>query len=746
MNLIHLAGCQSTPLLSYLQGFGVLRLLHEQLDKDILSHWVGTSLCLETNLSQKDIEDFFINQYQPSPIISPWNGGGGFRKREPQKGEKAVEAIRLLEDTRFQILQSAIDKARELVCQAQEMGWADKTGKINNKDKLLFMAACRAEFPDEALGWLDSAFVITDDKKPSYPILLGGTGGNLGRGDLAVNFLESISSLLDSKKKTSADLLNHALFGKGRPRLESLPVGQFGPAAVGTINSYAYGSAASAVNPWGFVLAMEGSLLFASGVARRFSGSKGIATSPFAVSNSAVDYTVAENESVKGELWLPIWNRKMTVPELRRILSEGRLSWGSKHVSNGVDAAKAISTLGVDRGLASFERYVMAVRFGQMTLAIPTGSFQVTERPTQRVQILSELDSWVGRLRRGALPSSAQASLRRVEKAQIKVVKSQEDPKALQDVLAEIAHLEWVVSHSSDLRVRVRYPIPLLNTKRWCPLIDDGSVEWRLALSIATQHDDRYLGRDLTEGEQRSREVACFLRPVRLRARPYGHNRLEWADRVSGSANPVSPSIINRLISVLTERAILSHGRQVPEEIQTIGSGAPIAFDFFSPVTGPQLMAFLSHQIDDQRLNRLVSIAALLADRPRREATTSDRGVCEQRLISPPRALLGPFFHPRAIRVDNNNENPDESLMIPSLSWPQQLRAGHIHTVIREALIRLHAAGFHPAVRAESMNITSTERQRLLASLMIPISTSTVRYAIKSVCPPVADPATEGET
>ncbi len=745
MTVFALPGCRSTPLLSYLQGLGVLRVLHNQHLPGVMSYWQGSTLHLESALSREGLVDFFLDNYKPTPILSPWNGGGGFRIRKAQKGERAVQKIRDNSDPRFERLREAIDRAREVVETARQAGWVNNEGSSTAQTKPLLMAMCRSVFPDEALDWLDAAFVLSDEKKPNYPLLLG-TGGNLGRGDLSINYLEALDQLLDPEQRPrNQSLLTHALFGQGNPELAEALVGQFLPSAAGTINSSVFGSATSAVNPWSFVLGIEGTLLFASGVARRFKGARGMATTPFTVSKSSVGYSAADNEAVKGEMWLPMWARPMTLPEVRRILAEGRLSWNGRHASNGVDAAKAISTLGVDRGLSQFERYVVATRYGNMTLAVPVGSFPVVKQPAERVQALQELDPWLNRIRHPAPPASARSALRRVDTAQMRVVRQPTDAKPLQSYLTEIAILEWIVSRNPDLRTRARSPIQPLSLDRWEALLDDGTTEWKLAVSVGTQRDRFQGGRNLSRSEQRRGAAACFLRPVKLHAEPHRRHWLNWTDRIPGSANPVSLSTDDRLAAWLTQRTILCGDRQTADGVTTIGSGAPIAFDWSSPVTTSYIAAFLNGPLDRKKLQRLISVAAMLNRPPAWKGSTPDPdGFQSKQQLSPARALLGPFFHSRPLRRETESGEDSEQLLLPSLSWPQKLRAGQSHTVFSEALIRLRSAGYRPGVRPNALQVASKER--LVASLLIPAFPHSVQNQIEIVCPPTPDPTTEGET
>lgn len=735
MTVVALRGCRATPLLPYLQALGVLRLLHEQCTPGLTSYWEGTTLHIDSDLSREHLVAFFLERYQPTPVLSPWNNRCVTALRKGSGtgvGTKGITAIANSEDSRFETMRITLGKARELLELAVIEGWADGNGKIANKPKTkkAFLTACRAIFPDEALGWLDTATVLSDSERLHYPLILGGAGGVLGSGDLSLNFLDAVADLLLNRKKAaySKKLLAHALFGDGHPKLHNRPVGQYAPGAAGTVNSSAFGSAKSVTNLWSFVLGMEGALIFSSGVARRFGGSQGLATTPFTVQGHSAGYSAAEAETVRGEFWAPLWQRPMSLPELRHVIAEGRLSWRGQQASNGLDAAKALSTLGVDRGFSHFERYVIAKRFGDLSLAAPVGSFVVTRQPADRVSLLSTTDTWVARVRRQrSLPQAAGSALRRVDAAQMKVTQNPSSPALLQDFLVEFAALEWTVSRNPRIADAVGGPIRPLGRERWGPELDDGTVEWRLAAALATQRDRRRSARPTTS-ERRAATASVLFRPVML---PETHRRrLEWDPRPSVSP---SGSVTNRLAAAVIARTVLCADRAAGDTtVLTVGSGGLAAFDYAQRVRWADVDAFLNFEVDDRRLNQLLSAAALLDGPPRIEWPQKGHLV----VADPARAVLGGFYHSQPVVTPATDENPEgpKVLLLPGRSWPQKLHAGRTEDVFREALVRLRAAGFEPAVRADWIRVPSPNR--LLASLLIPTTTRHVQQGIYAICPP----------
>src|SRR3546814_10180666 len=71
-NEIVLGGCTPTPLADYLKALGVLRLLTAR-DPQVRGAWRGEVFVLRTAFGREEVEGFFLNDYQPTPVMAPWN-------------------------------------------------------------------------------------------------------------------------------------------------------------------------------------------------------------------------------------------------------------------------------------------------------------------------------------------------------------------------------------------------------------------------------------------------------------------------------------------------------------------------------------------------------------------------------------------------------------------------------------------------------------------------------------------------
>ncbi|MGH9833436.1 MAG: type I-G CRISPR-associated protein Cas8g1/Csx17, partial [Blastocatellia bacterium] len=400
---IVLYGCAPEPLIHYLKALGALRLVAEQLDPQARGAWLGDAFAVETSKTKDEIVTFFLNDYCPTPIVAPWNGSSGFYPAD-KKQRAMIETLCGVKTPRFDFYRQTAQAAQFVVGEREQ--------QPKDEEKAEMLRASRRIFPEAAVDWLDAAYVLGQEK-PDYPPLLG-SGGNDGRLDFTVNFIARLLAVLPEflsaekrpleRIKQSVAQLRAALFADGAAQLEKAAVGQFHPAGAGGANAEQGVSGDSFVNPWDFILAIEGSLLMASATVRQLAaGARTKSSFPFTVRNSSVGYgTATVGEKIRAELWLPLWSRRSSYAEIAHIFREGRVQFSRqrKVVRTGFDFARAVAELGVDRGIESFQRYAFIERNGQANLATPLGKFEVRERP--RARLIHHLDQWLDSFSRAA--------------------------------------------------------------------------------------------------------------------------------------------------------------------------------------------------------------------------------------------------------------------------------------------------------------------------------------------------------
>lgn len=488
-----LAGCAPSPLAHYLKALGILRLVADQADPDARGWWQGERFHLLTRLDRAALADFFLRRYAPTPLLSPWNGGSGFYPKDNTDG---IDALAGSTAARFDAYRQAIELGRELT---RGLAAAPK-----DDDKSALQRDCRARWRGALAEWLDAAIVLNGDGDPTYPALLG-TGGNDGRLDFTNNFMRRLIELFDAAapqapaRPEALPLLSAALWGDATPGLSSgAAIGQFMPGGAGGANQTSGFGADSLINPWDFVLMLEGALVFRASLVRR-SDSQDLAqaSAPFALRGSAVGYGSAADadESARGEQWMPLWSSPTTFPEVAQLFAEGRSKLGNRTAQRPLDFARAIARLGVARGIDAFERFGYIERNGQSNLAVPLGRWRV--QPTPHQDLLDDIEPWFDALRRASRDSHAPASLRSVARACEEAMLAccrQSSALYWQALLLRLAEAEQTLLHSPHFtRERELRPLPRLQPG-W--LVAAGNLdpcegaarELRLALALASLH------------------------------------------------------------------------------------------------------------------------------------------------------------------------------------------------------------------------------------------------------------------
>lgn len=572
-----LTGCSPAPLANYLKALAILRLVAEQKDPQARGWWRGTRFYLLTQLSKEQLEQFFLNDYQPTPLLSPWNKGSGFYKaNDPGMApiensraarfdpfRQAIAGIRkvldeisvadavirsikactktgtktfqteeqrqlladdsvyqeTVADTRRNLQRSDLTESlrtameeelrvlEHLVAAGKRPPGKSEAEKLKNSSgyKRLLAAAdrrfkalksalipkCRQLWRGPHAAWMAAAVVLDDQSNPIWPSLLG-TGGNDGNLDFTNNFMQQLGGLFDLEdpvakpRPIAATLLHGSLWTEAVTGLSSSAIGQYQPGSAGGANSSTGFDSGNMVNPWDFVLMLEGTLLFQAEATRRLDpNSPSQASAPFALYAQAAGFaTPGDEKSQRGEQWMPLWRQPSTFKEVARLLGEGRLQLGRRTASRPIDAARAISRLGVARGIDQFVRYGYLERNGQSNLAVPLGTIRVQHHP--RSFLIDDLSGWLDRLNRAANSSNAPASFKHAERrladAVFAALTHDYSPDRWQAILIAAAEIEQLQASGTAFEAG---PIPQLRSE-WIAAIAEDSAEFRLALSLGS--------------------------------------------------------------------------------------------------------------------------------------------------------------------------------------------------------------------------------------------------------------------
>lgn len=713
LNEITLAGCNPTPLAGYLKALGVLRLLAAK-DHALRGCWRHDRFVVQTTLDASSVRDFFLAEYEPTPIVGPWNAGSGFyyqerksSERDPETGKKiklgvrdqataatkVVDAICQSPDARLKNYQTALSFARRRV---NEAGLEAAPDSGPPKDQ--FIKSLRAELPDTQLAWLDATVVATAEGS-SFPPLLG-TGGNDGNLDFTSNFMQRVLDVLgdggDASREQSSAWLNTSLFGSAAPGLMKNNIGQFSPGQAGGLNS-AIGYAADAViNPWDYVLMIEGSLAFSAATSRRGADDPyGVMNFPFtvrAVGAGAGSLGEGDAANARGELWLPLWDQPATLPEIRSLLAEGRVALGRKPARDALDFIRAVHHLGGYRGVRSFQRFGLLQRFGKNYLATPLARVHVAEET--RPNLADDLDrqGWLERFRRAARGENASIRLRtlrrRLEDRLFDLSGHELRPAEVQTLLMLLGEINHVVAMIVGLREDV-CPLPRL-AERWVACADDGTPAFRIARALA--------------GLQGVSDL-----PLRAQLFPMHRARNEWLTPKSGERYRVysgqQGSLLATLRTLLERRLWLAEQLDMADKPLSSPAGATL----------DDLAAFLRDERMDARIAALLPGLSLCTIPEDIERTAGDGMVpaafgVMKLALTPDRVLRGLGFL-----------GAEQHMPIPAGMVAQLAAGNHGNRAVKTALRRLRASGLASSLERTPPELAGIAPERAAAALLIPL-------------------------
>lgn len=698
MNPVLLAGCPPDPVMHYLKALGVLRLLGEQLDPGVRGYWGETGFCLAGDLDRDALLRFFLEEYRPTPLLTPWNKGSGLMPGDTRVVAKTVGRIEASTAGRFADYREAIRMARVILT---DLGIADK--KTLGERKQAVLTACRSHFPDAVIEWLDAAFLAGDTHPRFAPIL--GSGANDGNLEFAGNFMLNLVEILplaagDPLPPCSGPWLENALFGTpGCNWKRGAAIGQFHPGGVGGPNADQGFEGTSLVNPWNYVLMIEGTLLLAGALARRtgtlFANGPAISSFPFTVATSQVGFGTSSSlgEESRGEIWLPLWDRPTKLHEVRRFFSEGRAQVGRRAAQTGLDFARAVKGLGVDRGIRSFERVIFTQRSGRSFLAMTAG--RVECRLDRDVDRLRELDEWLEASRWYASRSSAAGSLiralHRIENAMYRYC---EHPEAhqLQEVLLAVAGAEQCLRHAVGSRAK-KLPPPFQGVRpSWFEGLNDESAEFHLATSLAAI------------GHCPGSEIP----PFRTWLVPVKKEGVSWRwDPDRRRLPDLRPGNLLEVLGRWLEDAVLAAARPAnPRPI--LESARSVALR--------DVQRFLDKDVDDARLTDLLAALSLVnwdVESPREMADPPPD-------LSRAYALLAALLQPDQATWRKWQETHALSLRtLPRVV--RLLRREDLDGAVRESVRILRGRGESPFLRQREA-LRDVERQRMAAALLFPLA------------------------
>lgn len=750
MNEIPLVGCRTEPLMGYLKALGVFRLVSEQKDCDARMYWKVNEAVLQTALSRDALINFLCEEYMPTPLLVPWHGSsffaidntGSFQpsKETPTKDD-IIRAFLSSTSERIMPYRDCIKRALEIAegfsFDSKNKG-DTKTSRKNIKViqyKLEFLLMLRSTMPDQYVDWIDAAMQL-DDNRYHVNQLLGGGGGGDSNFHFSDNFMQNLWDCLPDfacqrLNSNPTPSLEHALFEEHKGKLSDRSGSIYDASTREGCNLKQGFKSAPLINPWSFILGMEGLLAFSGGMAKKQGSQypkdksqlhpkdksqlRAAPSFPFLVHMSAAgsDFGSANSaEYSQHEVWLPLWHRPALLVEVLYFFREGRAQVQRRQAQSGLDMARAVATKGVSAGIETFHRYgLVRGRIGgeKYITATSLGSFRVGY--SVPAVLFEQLDKWLLKmsslLSNRKLPLRIASSFMKIERTLTDYCRTSNLPGqelSLAPVVRVMGEMERTLAYSSSYAYdNELLPLHSLSSQ-WVDATNDNSTEFRLAVSLAGMK-----GRRGIVGSLRS-----YLEPIVDSCYP------TWRKN-KASAKWSPRSLQENMAAIFLRRQLdaFRHGHGwVP-----LGSSRRAHLS--------DVVAFLQGRTDDEKISDLMwGLLGVDLLQPT-EARTDDR--CSA-MVPIEYCAIRLLVEPLSLRAVDGFWRWDPSVPPPATGAEafHALASGRrdaVESALLAALRRLSMQGFQPLGtrfrkgQAPSVPLlTNIGATRLLASMLFPLS------------------------
>jgi CRISPR-associated protein Csx17 len=638
--------------------------------------------------------------------------------------------------------QLKVSLAKAMSQAKRDADWKTRKAKANTdftetqkRTKARLIANLRVAWGTEGREWVDAAVALDRDGDTGFTSLFG-SGGNDGRMEFTRNLRKHLDSLFDlgdgKPRGTTAALLHAALFGTPARALANESVGQFFPGRAGGSNMAAGFAGSSGINPWEFILMLEGAVALVAGMSRRGEIDGARVSSPFWVESTWAGFGSAsqQEDAPRGEHWLPLWSQPIRYDELVELVREGRAQVGRRQTTRASDLVRATARLGLARGIESLQRFAFLERNGQANLAVFTGRFHVA--PRSRQGLLDDVAPWIDHLARegkdGNAPKSLGVVARRATEAFFAVCKQDASAHQWRRLFVILGEAEFALARSG--KTTFRRPLPKLGAA-WLRAVDDGTPEGRTTLRLAVALASQHRPLDNNHPHRVDHVRRHFLPLAQAGARV--SFKLDGKGRIQPDPEHVchGRDLVNDAIALVLRRSIWARSSSLHRDK---APKLPLEAVTGCEATLAEVGAWVRGEIPDDDVLELVrpllaldwsEVAQGGGGIPRTQTEAGDPLQMLLRLAHLPFAL--PVRDPdgRSVAVVEVRLDP-EAL--------RRLAAGDMDGALRVAVRRLSASGLRPVFR-RGIGPAPLVR-RIAASLAFPISRDEAAMAAQLVCKP----------
>ncbi len=472
-NRLNILGCRANHPLNYLKAIGLLKTISLQLDPSVKGFYDHDSFILETSLSKEQIASFFVHNYIPSPILSPF-----LRLRNNVFLEKLSQA----ENPRLSLFRQAYEYLKMAPPKKRQPFPSEKwLQDIASELKYLHPASVGSY---KALTL--AAYRLCDPLKESSPSpFLVNYQDQFKELWLEENYLGALSQLMsfktDTPKKESLDYLLTAIFTENNFKESFFKLADF---CALFLDRVTYPSRQNIkANPWDYILAINGFVAICAPCTLDTEGRV-----PFCLSATSYGWeNIAANPLRKlamREMWLPLWNRPLTNNELVKLLSKLFETMVQSKVSSALDLVAEATIWGINPVLAHFLRLGLLFDINTAPLPEVINLKQVALTKMPEAELLSSTKAWLAKwdflLSSGPKSQKQKEMIKAAEEALFSYLTNQDS--SLTKTLINLGQAEI----GSSLLPKNTRPDPLTLPTFYLKYAKENSPEYRLALAVAS--------------------------------------------------------------------------------------------------------------------------------------------------------------------------------------------------------------------------------------------------------------------
>jgi CRISPR-associated protein Csx17 len=471
------------------------------------------------------------------------------------------------------------------------------------------------------------------------------------------------------------------------------------------------------LSPWAMALACEGLSFLSGGASRRLGArSRALGAFPFITRPSGPEVSGEAGRNV-GEIWAPLWNRPMTLVEVRALFARGRAEQHGRGAVTPAAFASAITSRGIDAGISEFRRFALGCTTSANTFEPRfEGAYVLQEDNTlANTSTATALQRVTAFIEQPRFPRDRKVGQRwrvagvrgPIEAALLRVAAQPNDHEAAIAMLdAIVASLDRIDRNRSFRKEQLRWePLPV----EWVPSLFGAGppgVEARLALSFVS-------------GFPPELPFAVYRFGVEWRHGRFQHTERPPARWVWG------PGELARVLSAVLARRILEEEAVLGRDEHESSGRAPL------PATCSQVSHWLDGDVDEVLLGRWISRLALFDWRAVQGRVRDLAGRASLPLQVDGALSLFGLLHPLTDRrpVVMRGSTPPKDLFAPDTgartsgmarSVVSLVRAGSLDAALGMAGSRYAMAGAFLARTDASWAIQSPER--LAASFLFTIT------------------------